>query len=51
MALSYSDLSNRLKIQTIDVWGVHDEAQKKLELGEDIIMLSLRGPDFRPLAK
>jgi arginine:pyruvate transaminase len=46
MALSYSDLSNRLKIQTIDVWGVHAEAQKKLEQGEDIIMLSLGDPDF-----
>lgn len=46
MALSYSDLSNRLKIQTSDVWGVHAEAQKKLEQGEDIIMLSLGDPDF-----
>ena len=46
MTLQYSDLSNRLKVQTSDVWGVHNEAQNRAQAGEDIIMLSLGDPDF-----
>ena len=46
MTLSYSDLSNRLQVQTNDVWGVHTEAQDRLAAGEDIILLSLGDPDF-----
>ena len=46
MALPYSDLTNRLRIQTSDVWGVHNKAQGRAAAGEDIIMLSLGDPDF-----
>ena len=46
MGLCYSDLTNRLKVQTSDVWGVHAEAQRRAAAGEDIIMLSLGDPDF-----
>ena len=46
MRLRYSDLTNRLKVQTSDVWGVHTEAQRRAAAGEDIIMLSLGDPDF-----
>ena len=41
MGLRYSDLTNRLNVQTSDVWGVHTEAQRRAAAGEDIIMLSL----------
>ena len=46
MGLRYSDLTNRLNVQTSDVWGVHTEAQRRAAAGEDIIMLSLGDPDF-----
>ncbi len=46
MGLRYSDLTNRLNVQTSDVWGVHTEAHLRAAACEDIIMLSLGQPDL-----
>ena len=44
--LPLSRMASRLTAPEEDVWAVHYEAQKRLDKGDDIIMMSVGDPDF-----
>lgn len=43
----FSDLSDRLNIDSGDAWQVHEQAQRMKQAGEDVVLLSIGDPDFR----
>ncbi len=43
----FSQLANRLNLDSDDAWAVHDEAVALKRKGEDVILLSIGDPDFR----
>ena len=43
----FSQLSDRLNLDTGDAWQVHDQAIGMKQAGEDVVLLSIGDPDFR----
>ncbi|MDP6329803.1 MAG: arginine--pyruvate aminotransferase AruH, partial [SAR324 cluster bacterium] len=39
--MSYSSLVDRISGESAEVWDIHNEARKRLDRGEDVILLSI----------
>ena len=44
--MKYASIVDRLDTPAAYAWSIHDNARKRLNKGEDIILLSVGDPDF-----